>query len=161
MNVPEFKAEKVAKTASFTVNYPIETVFLLYDAFEERKWEEGWDPNLIYPSEEIIEEGTTFWTEGHGHEPYYLWRVSKYEPENYLIQYLVSTDNRYWTITVSCSELTDNSTLTKVTYAFISLNEKGMEINTHSLDRMYANNLQDWKEAIEYYLKNGKSLPRH
>ncbi len=159
--VPEFKAEKVERTASFMVNHNIDAVFLLYDAFEERKWEEGWNPNLIYPSEEIIEEGTTFWTQGHGHEPYYLWRVSKFEPENYLIQYLVSTVNRYWTVTVSCHEQANNSTLTEVTYSFISLNQKGIELNKHALDRMYSRDLQDWKEAIDYYLENGRSLPRH
>ncbi|MBK7360406.1 MAG: hypothetical protein IPI96_14405 [Saprospiraceae bacterium] len=52
---------------------------------------------------EIIEEGTTFKTDGHGHgEKEFIWRVSKYDQENFLIQYLVSSENRYWTITINC-----------------------------------------------------------
>jgi hypothetical protein len=154
-----FKAEKVSKTASFSLNANIGKAFLLFGAFEERKWADGWTPLLIYPSTEIIEEGTTFKTPGNGqNETEFLWRVSKYEPQNYLIQYLVSTENRYWTITVKCQPLPDSSTYTTVTYTFIGLNNLGNEINKKSLDKMYSKNLRDWQEEINYFIANKKIL---
>jgi len=154
-----FKAEKVSRTATYNVNADIDTIFPLYGAFEERKWADGWAPRLIYPATETIEEGTTFKTDGHGHgEMEFLWRISKYDPQNYLIQYLVSTENRYWTITVKCKALSDTSTSTTVTYSYIGLNDLGNEINKHAIDKMYSKNLEDWKEAIDYFLKNGKVL---
>ena len=70
----------------------------------------------------------------------YLWRVSKYEPEKFLIQYLVSTENRYWTITVKCTPKFGNKTSAEVTYTFIGLNELGNELNEHHLQRLYKNN---------------------
>lgn len=159
MNKLNFKAERISKTATITLNGNIKDVFLLFDAFEERKWEPDWDLTLIYPEREVIEEGTTFKTEGHGHEEAeFLWIVSKYQPKNYLIQYLVSTSNRFWTITVKCNQLDNNKTKAEVTYSFTGLNEKGNKINKQSLDRMYAHNLKDWEEAINYYLKYGKAL---
>jgi hypothetical protein len=55
----QFKSEKTSKTASFVVDSNIKEAFPLFGAFEERKWAEGWEPILIYPDKEIIEEGTT------------------------------------------------------------------------------------------------------
>jgi hypothetical protein len=151
----KFKSLKFSKTAAITINAKIETVFPLFGAFEERKWAEGWNPVLIYPQAEIIEEGTTFKTEAHWEgESEYLRRVSKYEPGKFLIQYLVSTENRYWTITVKCNPANENKTLTKVTYTFIGLNETGNKINKHALHRMYKNNLKDWEEEINNYLES-------
>lgn len=154
METEKFKSEKSQRTETITVNGNIQEAFSLFGAFEEKKWAEGWDPVLVYPDREIIEEGTTFKTAGRGEEGEYLWRVSKYYPEKYLIQYLVSTENRYWTITVKCKPVTENKTSAEITYAFIGLNEKGNKINEESLERMYKNNLKDWEEEINNYLKN-------
>ena len=153
-----FKSEKVSKTASFIIHSNIETVFPLFGAFEERKWAPHWEPILIYPDKEIIEEGTTFKIDGHGHghgvESEYLWIVTKYNTQSHLIQYLVSTDNRFWTITVQCKR-TDSSMKTEatVTYSYISLNEEGTELNKKNIEKMYQNDLQDWAEAINNYLQ--------
>ena len=133
-----FKAEKVSQTAVITIDGKIETVFPLFGAFEERKWASGWDPTLIYPADEIIEEGTTFKTHGHGHnESEFIWRVDKYEPSNYIIQYLVYTENRYWTITIKCTPINNEKTSAEITYTYLGLNELGNEINKHSLKKMY------------------------
>lgn len=154
MDSTTFKAKKFSKTAIITVDGIVETVFPLFGAFEERKWAQGWDPVLIYPETEIIEEGTTFKTKGHGHdESEFIWRVSKYEPEKFLIQYLVSTENRYWTITVKCNPITENKTSVEITYTYIGLNDIGNKINEYSLQKMYKNNLKDWEEEINSYLK--------
>jgi hypothetical protein len=150
----EFKAKKVSKTATIILNGKIEIVFPLFGAFEERKWAEGWNPVLIYPEREIIEEGTTFKTEGHGHDELeFIWRVTKYEPEKFLIQYLVSTENRYWTITVKCSPTNNNKTSAEVTYTFIGLNALGNKLNEHSRQRIYKYNLKDWEEEINNYIE--------
>ena len=155
MNNKDFKSEKISKTAVITLNGKIENVFPLFGAFEERKWAKDWNPVLIYPSNEIIEEGTTFKTECHGlGESEFIWRVPKFEAEKFLIQYLVSTENRYWTITIKCNPINENRTSAEITYTFISLNELGNKINEHSLEEMYANDLKDWENAINSYLSN-------
>jgi len=157
-----FRAERVSRTASFVANSNIEQVFPLFGAFEERKWEPKWEPILVYPDEEIIEEGTTFKikTHGHGHvgEPEFLWIVTKFEPQSHIIQYLVTTSNRFWTITVACEPMDGASaTKTTVTYSFTGLNAKGNELNKQSLEQMYQHDLQDWADAINKYLQ---TLPK-
>jgi hypothetical protein len=132
-------------------------VFPLFGAFEERKWASGWNPVLVYPATEIIEEGTTFTTEARNeNEKEFIWCVSKYEPGQQLIQYLVTTENRYWTITVKCHPLTATQTTADITYSFIGLNELGNKLNKHSLEAMYTNNLKDWEEEINHYVKHGQ-----
>jgi hypothetical protein len=148
MNDQTFKAERISKTATITINGSIGKVFPLFGAFEERKWAEGWNPTLIYPTEEIMEEGTTFRTKASGKlEREFLWRVSKYEPQRFLVQYLVSTENRYWTITVQCAETPEHLTSAEITYTYTGLNPLGNTINAESLNNMYGNNLKDWEEA--------------
>jgi hypothetical protein len=159
MQTQEFISKKVAQTAVINVNVNIKNAFPLFGAFEERKWAEGWNPSLIYPSTEIIEVGTTFKTIGHGNfEKEFLWKVSKFEPDKYLIQYLVSTENRYWTITIKCDSISAIQTRANITYTFIGLNELGNKINSQLLEKMYANNLKDWQEAINLYLDNNQIL---
>jgi len=149
----DFKAEKLCRTAQILVNENIDTVFPLFGAFEERKWAKGWAPVLVYPATETIEEGTTFRTRANDpRESEYLWRVSKFEPQKHLIQYLVSTENRYWTITVTCSVSGDRQTCAEITYCYIGLNPLGNELNRQSLDAMYRDDLRDWQEEINQYL---------
>ena len=87
----------------------------------------------------------------HG-ESEFLWIVSKYEPDKFLIQYLVNTENRYWTITVKCKAIEEDKTSAEITYTYIGLNELGNIINEHSLSAMYKNDLKDWEEEINNYL---------
>lgn len=155
MDNKNFTAEKVSKTATIMVNDSISAVFPLFGAFEERKWAEGWNPTLVYPATEIMEEGTTFKTKGHGHghdEGEFIWRVSKYESENFVIQYMVTSENRYWTITIQCGSAPNNKTSATITYTFIGLNELGNRLNKHAIENMYSHNLEDWQEAMNNYL---------
>lgn len=155
----QFQAQRVEKSATIKINGKMENVFPLFGAFEERKWADDWNPVLIYPSVETMQEGTTFKTKGHGHnEDGFLWIVTKYQPDDHLVQYLVSTANRYWTITVKCQALNSSITEATVTYSFTSLNEVGNEINPLMLHAVYKQGLADWEKAINYYLDTGKTL---
>ncbi len=154
----QFKSQRTSQTASFVVDANIKHVFPLYGTFEERKWAPGWEPKLIYPEKEVIEEGTAFKVEpsghSHGEEGASLWIVSKYEPKDHLIQYLVSTQNRFWTITVKSTTIeNDTKTKTTVTYTYTGLNHIGNSLNQRSIEKMYENNLQDWADLINAYLK--------
>src|SRR6516225_10013819 len=92
------------QTATITINGDIEKVFPLFGAYEEKKWAKGWQPTPVYPSTETIEEGTTFRTPGHlPGENEYIWRVSKYDTRNHIVQYMVYASERCWTITVQCT----------------------------------------------------------
>lgn len=154
LKATDFKSKKVSKTATILLNGSIENVFPLFNPIEEQKWEPAFIPQFIYPSDETVQEGMSFKTGGHGDETEYLWIITKYDQSKHLIQYLVSTSNRYWTITVKCSESGDKSapTSANITYTYYALNETGIQMNSKSLERMYSRELKDWEEAINTYL---------
>jgi hypothetical protein len=155
----QFRSEKVSQTDSITLNGGVKKVFPLFGAFEERKWAKGWQPELIYMNADTMQEGTTFKTAGHGFgEPGYTWRINKYEPQNALVQYLVISPNRYWTITVKCRALAGNKTLAQINYTFIGLNEMGNHLDKHFLDKMYEHHLKDWEQAMNDFLRTGKPV---
>lgn len=156
MEKNSFRSARISQTAAFIVNANIDEVFPLFGAFEERKWAQGWDPVLLYPAVEIIEEGTTFRTESHtaDHgEQHYTWVVTRYHPENYHVQYLVMTQHRYWTITVTCAAYGRDKTTATVTYTFTGLTATGNKLNKPALEKMYRYQLQDWAGEINDYLK--------
>jgi len=150
---PGFVSERIEKTATILLNGKPAQVFPLFGAFEEKKWTEGWEPVLVYPSDENIEEGTTFLTNGHGHgENKFTWIVNRFDLRNFMIQYLVYSENRHWTITVACIAHLENKTEATITYQFTGHNTLGNEIDRRSLDKMYNSHLKDWEEAINQYL---------
>ncbi|HAS43721.1 MAG TPA: hypothetical protein DCS93_24785 [Microscillaceae bacterium] len=150
-----FKSEKITKSATITLNGNIDKVFPLFNPIDEQKWAPMFKPHFIYPSDNTIQEGMSFKTAGHGGETEYLWIITKYTTTTHLIQYLVSTANRYWTITVDCKQADKRAsqTLAKITYTFYALNKKGKAINKKAIHKMYAKNLKDWEKAINTYLK--------
>ncbi len=157
-----FRAERLSKRAVLTLNGPIGKVFPLFGAIEEKKWADGWNPVVLYPTSEKLEEGMVFTTQAHGHgETAYAWIVSKYQPENHLIEYVVSTPNRYWVIAIQCVASSDTETKATVRYTFTGLTVLGNEINKVAVEKMYERNLEDWEVAINHYLTTGEALKHH
>jgi len=103
----------------------------------------------------------TFPSKGHG-ESEYIWTVSKYSPEQTLIEYLVFTSERMWWITIHCREgIPNQTTEVEITYTFAGLTSIGNEINEKSLQSKYAHDLREWEEAINYYLQTGERIGYH
>ncbi len=149
-----FASKRITQSATIILNERPDVVFPLFGAYEERKWAPGWNPKPIYPHEEIIEEGASFKVEDHGHEgEKFIWIVTKYQPEDYLVEYLVFTQNRFWTITVHCQPKEDGQTKATITYRFTGLNDLGNQLNQQMLKNIYEENLNDWERMINDYLK--------
>lgn len=152
------RAQKITRTASITLNGNVNTVFPLFGAYEEKKWSADWMPTPVYPNTQTIEEEATFTTPGHlKGEKDYVWRVSRYDTQQFLIQYMVYGDNRCWTITVQCSPQSDTKTLARITYSLIGLNAQGNQVNQQFIEHIYKNDLKDWEEEINGFL--ARSFP--
>lgn len=161
MNDSPFSAERVSRSATILLEGPIDTVFPLFGPVEESKWEDGWNPVILYPKSGELEEGMVFTSPARGYgEAQYAWIVSKYQAENHIIEYIVSTANRYWVIAVHCNDVSDEQTRATVRYTYTGLTSLGNDINRHAIEFMYRNNLKDWEEAINHYLRTGTTLKR-
>ncbi len=153
-------SKRVSRTSTITLNAPLEKVFPLFGPIKEMEWAAGWQPEIIYSQADNIEAYMVFKTKSHGHgEPDYIWTVSRYAPAEALIEYTIFTPNRLWRITVQCRKAAAaQTTQADITYTYTALNELGAAINQKAIEAMYAHNLKDWEEAINFYLHTGKKL---
>ena len=148
-------SQRISQTSTFRVEAPLEKAFPLFGPILEKEWAWGWDPKVVYSSSALIEEKMIFRTKGR--EGDYTWIVSRYEPQQYLVEYTVYTQERVWFITVLCSG-EGQATEVSVTYTYTGLTETGNALNRQALDEMFKHDLKDWEEAIAWYLVKGKIL---
>lgn len=156
-----FKAARVSRSSSIVLDGPIEKVFPLFGPVREKEWAEGWNPQIIYSVSSEVEEHMIFQTYGaYGGEETYTWAITQFNPGQYRIEYTVSTAKRIWFIRVEC-EGYDTKTLATITYTYTGLSAEGNELNKEAIEKMYARDLKDWEEALNYYLNHGKLLTRN
>lgn len=154
----DFKPERIQRTSTFTIQGKVADVFPLFGPIREMEWAAGWEPEILYRSgQAIVEEHMIFQTSGYAGEGKYTWIISQYRPEKYLIEYTVSAHERIWFIRVNCKESKGKTEVT-VSYTYTGLTMEGHKKNEFALKRMFAEDLTDWAEAINYYLKTGKQL---
>jgi hypothetical protein len=158
-----FKSKRISRTSTIILKAPLEKVFPLFGPLKEKEWAEGWNPEIVYSDADYVEERMVFKTKTHGHgETEYTWTVSKYSPEQSLIEYTVFTPERLWFITIKCTEnVAAQTTEAEITYTYTGLAERGNATNEKALQAMYAHNLKDWEKAINYYLETGERLKHH
>jgi len=164
MTSAAFTSRRISRTSTITLNAPLSEVFPLFGPIREREWAAGWDPQILYSTTDLVEEHMVFKTPSHhGHgEPDWIWTVSKYLPDQALIEYTIFTPERLWWITIQCCEDVPNQTTkADITYTYTGLTDGGNAINEKALQSMYAHDLRDWEEAINHYLKTGDRREHH
>jgi hypothetical protein len=153
-----FRSSRISRHATITLNDSIEKVFPLFGPIRERDWCVGWDPEISFSTTNLVEEHMVFRTKaGFAQEDFYHWGITQYDPQHHRIEYTVSTQNRIWFIRVQCKAHGKQSMAT-VSYTFTSLNTLGTELNAIALKKMFERELEDWAEAINYYLQTGTKL---
>jgi uncharacterized lipoprotein YajG len=150
----DFKAEQYVQSASIELKGNIEQVFPLFTPLGEKKWAEGWNPNLIFPSSGEMQEGLIFQTPDHVHgAPRMTWVVSRYSVRDHQIQYIISSAVRVAIISVTCTTSGKDSTNATISYSLTGLSAEGNELSHHLIGKIFATNLKDWETAINSYLK--------
>jgi hypothetical protein len=128
----------------------VHTVFPLFGPVREMEWAEGWNPEIIYSKDPLIEEGMIFRTKGDQEDC--IWVLTTYSPDTYLVVYTVHTSTRVWFIRVECKPSGDRTSAT-VTYTYTAITEEAIEQNGAALTKMFEFDLKDWEEAINIYLQ--------
>lgn len=163
MSTLNFKAGRFERSATIILNGPLEQVFPLFGPIREKEWADGWNPEIIHGAGDDVEEHMVFKTVSHFHEESdYVWTVSKYMPDRAFIEYTVISGERIWFITVKCDkDPAPRTTRAEITYTITGLTENGNSIGEKALQEMFARDLKDWEEAINFYLKTGERFTHH
>ncbi len=159
-NDVEILNQRITKTATIFIKGKVAEVFPLFGPIKEKEWAPGWNPEIIYSQTGIVEKHMIFRTARKFDEAEdYTWVITHCDPEACFIEYAVNTSERIWFIAVQCRSESDGMTSASVTYTFTALTDKGARLNEIALEKMYENDLKDWEEAINYYLKHGSLIP--
>jgi len=159
-----FVPQRISRSATITVGAPLDEAFALFGPVREKDWADGWDPQLIDPVREIIEERLVFTTQSHfgQSEPDDVWIVSTYSIGDSFIEYTVFAHERVQWIEVLCEETgSGEATRAEITYTFLGLTERGNSQSREALDRIFAQDLRDWEEAINHHLATGERKHLH
>ena len=149
----------LSKSATIRINQPLPLSFNLFTPEGEKRWVPGWEPEIIRYNNEGIKKGTTFITPGKsGFEDEYVWYVCELDLTTFYVKYMVTTQNRVWFVEVNCKASPMETTHVKVKYTYQALNEKGYNLNKLAISDMYAQDLNDWERAINFYLENGSKI---
>jgi hypothetical protein len=148
--------KRIENSAEIILDAPVLRVFPLFDPVNEMKWVNGWAPKFIYPTDASVEEQMIFITPARfPHEGDYHWVLTKFLPDLFQIEYVVSTRERIWSIRVRCFPV-EKSTRAKISYQFTALTDEGAARNEQAIGMMFQHNLADWEDAINYYLRTGR-----
>ncbi len=153
-----FRPERISKTASFTVRDSIDKAFPLFGPIREKEWAAGWEPEIIFSESPEVEERMMFKTSSSHHDEEFIWTITQFRPQDYLIEYTVSAAERIWFIRVQCQPTETHTTKVTVSYTYTGLSLPGNIKNKEALDKMFAHNLIDWEQSINYYLLTGEQL---
>jgi hypothetical protein len=155
-----FKAQRVSRIHTITVDDEPTVVFSMFTPEEEKKWTPGWDYTPIFPQDGTIEKNLMFLTSAHDHakQPA-LWIVCNYKPLSYCIEYLkIEPDIKIGKIEIICDNSGSNRTIVSVTYTYTSLGEEGNLFLESFTEDFFIQYLSQWEKAINHYLKTGEMI---
>jgi hypothetical protein len=148
---------RIEQTESFLVKAQIEKAFPLFGPIREKEWAAGWEPEIIYANHTEVEEHMIFKTQAKEQREQFIWAITQYRPDDFMIEYTVSATDRIWFITVTCQSL-EQYTRVIVTYSYTGFTGQAHQLNQQACEKMFAHQLKDWEEAINFYLETGKRL---
>jgi hypothetical protein len=150
----DFVADQYSQSAIIVLHGNIERVFPLFTALGEKKWAEGWNPTLIFPTSGVMDEGLIFQTPDHVHgTPPLTWVVGKFDKSRHQITYIITSAIRVGVISVTCMGSSNGNTTAEIKYALTGLSAEGNQISQHLIAKLFINQLKDWETAINNCLK--------
>jgi hypothetical protein len=159
-----FQPKRISRSAAITVDAPLDEAFALFGPIREKDWSEGWDPELIDPADELVQERMVFTTQSHfgQEEPDDVWIVSAYSLGDSFIEYTVFAHEHVHWIEVVCESIAGGAqTRAEITYTYLGLTDRGNSLNKQALEQIFERDLRDWEEAINHFLATGERKHLH
>ena len=155
-----FRALRITRSHTITLNDEPGNVFSLFTPEEERKWAPGWDYTLLYPQNGKIENNLMFLTTEHDHAAEQaIWIICNYNPLSYCIDYLrIEPGKKVGKIEIACDDAGEGKTFAHVTYTYTSLSEEGNKFLKEFTEDYFIQYISHWENGINYYLRTGKTI---
>jgi hypothetical protein len=139
------------ETFEFTVFAPPETIAPLFGAYKERSWALGWDPQFIWPSAAVDQEGMVF-TVAHG-DKNAVWVSTLFEPRSGRCQYVYVIPGVVVTVIALRWNPQGTNTHVTVKYDRTALSAAADPL-VQGMAEHDAKSGPEWQEQLDKYLKS-------
>ncbi len=155
-----FTGYRAANRGAFAVDFPVDTVFPLFGAEKETRWDPSFQPAWIFPETAVAterdpEQGWVFLTDPGAREER-LWHVERFDTVAHEAVYVVHwPGHMIYRIAIASAPAggagaATTGTLTDVTYEFVGLSDEGnrqVRERTHDPAR-FADEMKQWARMI-------------
>lgn len=148
-----FQARTVRLTGTIVLHAPINEVFHLFSPIGEKKWVEGWDPEILSPRDTDWAEGMVFRTVSEGRED--IWVVAQLNLQAHRVVYYRTEPGRVVArVEVRCRALDPRRSEATTLYSYVGLSEAGNAHVAEWTDAVYASKMERWEKVINDYLRD-------
>lgn len=155
-----FTSKHVVRNHVLHLNDVPKLVFGLFDPIGEKRWSEGWNPNMI-TAESTISQGAVFTTKNE-EGPNTIWVITQLDKKNCRVAYIAVTPTiRVTAIEIRCEPDGASHTKAHVTYAVTALSDDGNRYVDSFSEDHYRNWMMQWEMAINHYLQHGSTMKHH
>lgn len=156
----DFQAKRTIKESVHRISGSAAEIFPLLCPVREYDWIDGWTCRMIYSDTGVAENNCIFFTAfARGVEE--VWVVSRYEPEQYAIQFVaVSPDSHVMKLDIKVEELGENVADVRFTNTFTGLTDKGNAFLEQYEAKAHEPLMSGVFASLEHYCRTGKMLKK-
>ncbi len=153
-----FEAKRVARSYRQTINATPKIIFPLLCPERETEWLDDWDYKMIYSISGVAELGAVF-TTSFWEDTEQIWIITKHDQIKNEVQFARIVSRIVASvIDIQVLPKGDKSSYVDITYTYTSLTEKGDKFIEKFTEEFFTNNMKNWEDSMNYFLKTGSML---
>ena len=159
-----FTAKRMQVTQEGRINAPVDQVFPLACPYEEYKWIDGWDCEIIYSESGKVEDGCIF-TEKRSlpllHDAeggVTTWYAVLYDPDDFRLHFVLLTDISVIKYKIEMEAAGDGETLVKLDLLLTARNQRGNTFIVSDGRKKVSAMLMGLGRMLKHYCETGEML---
>lgn len=160
----DFKAKRIRITNEGHIGAPVSRVFPLACPYEEYKWIDGWDCDIIYSDSGKVENGCIFAEkrsvpllhDSDGGAT--TWIAVLHDPKSYCLHFVLMTDISAIKYEIEMEAAGDDATIIKLDFTLTALNERGNHFIENGGEEKVQAMLAGSGHMLKRYCETGRIL---
>jgi len=159
-----FTAKRMQVTQEGRINAPVDQVFPLACPYEEYKWIDGWDCEIIYSESGKVEDGCIF-TEKRSLPLLHdaeggatTWYAVLYDPDDFRLHFVLLTDISVIKYKIEMEAAGDGETLVKLDLLLTARNQRGNTFIVSDGRKKVSAMLMGLGRMLKHYCETGEML---
>jgi hypothetical protein len=164
MDMSSFKAKRIQVTQEGRIDAPVEQVFPLACPYEEYKWIDGWDCEILYSESGKVEDGCIFTEtrsvpflhDTEGGET--TWYAVLHDPDDFRLHFVLLTEISIIKYKIEMEASADGATQARLDLVLTARNERGNAfIDVDGREKVSAM-LAGLGHMLKHYAETGEML---